>query len=270
MASRSGTRSTVTPMGRRSSSGRRDHDVRHQLRRRVAMACKGPPSDRGRAPMSWPHARHRPAHVDQALCRRCRRTRRPGGGRRARRPGGGFSLGAPTATGVAVRHPAEGPAARPAPWSTSGPTNTTPRSRHRSRTIPACRPRRSWRAGIRALTQAVAPDPNVLLSVPRADATGRPRLAGLERRRDPPGDCPHASIVIGDQDFVRLDHAAEMLGLFPDCRLAVLPRTKHTEVMQRPAAAAARARRAFPGLSAAGVTVVRWSCPPKNFVCSAA
>jgi hypothetical protein len=39
--------------------------------------------------------------------------------------------------------------------------------------------------------------------------------------------------VIGDQDFVRLDHAAEMLDLFPDCRLVVLPGTKHTEVMQR-------------------------------------
>ena len=42
-------------------------------------------------------------------------------------------------------------------------------------------------------------------------------------------------LLIGDQDFVRLDHAAEMLDLFPDCRLAVLPGTKHTEVMQRSA-----------------------------------
>ncbi len=40
-------------------------------------------------------------------------------------------------------------------------------------------------------------------------------------------------LVIGDRDFVRLDHAAEMLDLVPDCRLAVLPATKHTEVMQR-------------------------------------
>jgi pimeloyl-ACP methyl ester carboxylesterase len=41
-------------------------------------------------------------------------------------------------------------------------------------------------------------------------------------------------LVIGDRDFTRLDHAAEMLALFPDCGLAVLPRTRHTEVMQRP------------------------------------
>jgi len=39
--------------------------------------------------------------------------------------------------------------------------------------------------------------------------------------------------VIGDRDFVRLDHAAEMLDLFPNCRLAVLSATRHTEVMQR-------------------------------------
>jgi hypothetical protein len=33
--------------------------------------------------------------------------------------------------------------------------------------------------------------------------------------------------------FVRRDHTAEMLDLFPDRRLAVLPATRHTEVMQR-------------------------------------
>jgi hypothetical protein len=31
-------------------------------------------------------------------------------------------------------------------------------------------------------------------------------------------------IVMGDQDFVQLDHAAEMLGFFPDGRLAGLAR----------------------------------------------
>ena len=55
---------------------------------------------------------------------------------------------------------------------------------------------------------------------------------GSDRRRDPLGYRP-TFLVIGDRDFVRLDHAAEMLDLFPDCRLAVLPGTKHTEVMQR-------------------------------------
>ncbi|MCU1504348.1 MAG: alpha/beta hydrolase [Ilumatobacteraceae bacterium] len=40
-------------------------------------------------------------------------------------------------------------------------------------------------------------------------------------------------LVIGDQDFVRLEHAAEMLDLLTDCQLAVLPATRHTEITQR-------------------------------------
>jgi pimeloyl-ACP methyl ester carboxylesterase len=40
-------------------------------------------------------------------------------------------------------------------------------------------------------------------------------------------------LLIGDQDFVRIDHAAEMLGLIPGAQLAVLPGTRHMEVMQR-------------------------------------
>ncbi|TQM09612.1 alpha/beta fold hydrolase [Pseudonocardia kunmingensis] len=40
-------------------------------------------------------------------------------------------------------------------------------------------------------------------------------------------------LVIGDTDFVRIEHAAEMLGLIPHAQLAVLPATRHTEVVQR-------------------------------------
>jgi pimeloyl-ACP methyl ester carboxylesterase len=40
-------------------------------------------------------------------------------------------------------------------------------------------------------------------------------------------------LLIGDRDFVRVDHAAEMLGLIPGAQLAVLPGTRHMEVMQR-------------------------------------
>jgi pimeloyl-ACP methyl ester carboxylesterase len=40
-------------------------------------------------------------------------------------------------------------------------------------------------------------------------------------------------LVVGDRDFVRLDHPAEMLDLVPDCRLAVLPGIRQAEVMQR-------------------------------------
>jgi pimeloyl-ACP methyl ester carboxylesterase len=40
-------------------------------------------------------------------------------------------------------------------------------------------------------------------------------------------------LVIGDTDFVRIEHAAEMLELIPDAQLAVLPGTRHTELMLR-------------------------------------
>ena len=40
-------------------------------------------------------------------------------------------------------------------------------------------------------------------------------------------------LVIGDTDFVRIEHAAEMHELIPDAHLAVLPATRHTEVIQR-------------------------------------
>jgi len=41
-------------------------------------------------------------------------------------------------------------------------------------------------------------------------------------------------IVLGDNDFVRIEHAVELHELLPDARLAVLPGTRHTEVMHRP------------------------------------
>lgn len=39
-------------------------------------------------------------------------------------------------------------------------------------------------------------------------------------------------VLVGDHDFVRLDHATEMLELIPHAQLAVLPDTTHMGVMQ--------------------------------------
>ncbi|AKU16265.1 alpha/beta fold hydrolase [Luteipulveratus mongoliensis] len=39
-------------------------------------------------------------------------------------------------------------------------------------------------------------------------------------------------IIIGDTDFIRLEHAVEMKQLLPDAQLAILPGTKHTEVIR--------------------------------------
>jgi pimeloyl-ACP methyl ester carboxylesterase len=40
-------------------------------------------------------------------------------------------------------------------------------------------------------------------------------------------------LIVGDQDFVRLEHAALMLDLFPGAQLVVLPGTTHMQVIQR-------------------------------------
>ena len=40
-------------------------------------------------------------------------------------------------------------------------------------------------------------------------------------------------LLVGDTDFVRIEHAAEMLELIPDARLAVLPDTTHMDVTRR-------------------------------------
>jgi pimeloyl-ACP methyl ester carboxylesterase len=40
-------------------------------------------------------------------------------------------------------------------------------------------------------------------------------------------------MIIGDTDFVRLEHAVEMQNRLPDSQLAILPGTKHTEVIAR-------------------------------------
>lgn len=40
-------------------------------------------------------------------------------------------------------------------------------------------------------------------------------------------------LIIGDTDFVRIEHAAQMHSLIPDARLAILPDSRHMDVMRR-------------------------------------
>jgi pimeloyl-ACP methyl ester carboxylesterase len=40
-------------------------------------------------------------------------------------------------------------------------------------------------------------------------------------------------LAIGDRDFVRPAHAAEMAAMFPDAQLAVLPGTTHMSILRR-------------------------------------
>ncbi len=142
----------------------------------------------------------------------------------------GFSLGALTATGVAVRHPEK------VRRLVLAAVNIRPDGNHAEITAPEQDdprlPTEQEFAAWQAAYEAVAPDPGDFFTF-------------LERLQPVVHDWPGWTrdeirsvvaptlVVIGDRDFVRLDHAAEMLELFADSRLAVLPDTRHTEVMQR-------------------------------------
>src|SRR3954451_13246224 len=142
----------------------------------------------------------------------------------------GFSLGALTATGVAVHHPSK------VRRLVLAAVNIRPDGYHPEITAPEQNdprlPTEQEVATWKAAYEAVAPNPEDFFPF-------------LERMQPVVHDWPGWTddqvrsvkaptlLVIGDRDFVRLDHAAEMLELFPDSRLAVLPGTRHTEVMQR-------------------------------------
>lgn len=142
----------------------------------------------------------------------------------------GFSLGALTATGVAVRHPdrvrrlvlAAGNI-RPDgyPPEITAPEQDDPR-------LPTAQEFAAWQAAY----EAVAPNPGDFFPFLERMQPVVHDWAGWTDDEIRSVAAP-TLLIVGDRDFVRLDHAAEMLDLFPDCRLAVLPGTRHTEVMQR-------------------------------------
>jgi len=142
----------------------------------------------------------------------------------------GFSLGALTATGLAVRHPAKvkrlvlaASHIRPDGYhpEITAPEQDDPR-------LPTGEEFATWRAAY----DAVAPNPDDFEPFLERLQPVVHDFAGWTADEIRSITAP-TFLVIGDRDFVRLDHAAEMLDLVPDCRLAVLPATRHTEVMQR-------------------------------------
>jgi pimeloyl-ACP methyl ester carboxylesterase len=142
----------------------------------------------------------------------------------------GYSLGALTSTSLAVRHPAK---VRRLVLAAS---NIRPDGHHPEITAPEQDdprlPTEEEFAAWKADYEAVAPNPDGLFPFLERLQPVVHDMAGWTAD-EIRSITASTSLVIGDQDFVRLDHAAEMLGLFPDCRLAVLPATRHTEVMQR-------------------------------------
>jgi pimeloyl-ACP methyl ester carboxylesterase len=142
----------------------------------------------------------------------------------------GFSLGALTATSLALRHPAK---VRRIVLAASNiradgyhPEITAPEQNDPR--LPTEEEFARWKSAY----EAVAPNPQDLFPFLERLQPVVHDFAGWTADEIRSIAAP-TFLVIGDQDFVRLDHAAEMLDLFPDCRLAVLPDTRHTEVMER-------------------------------------
>ena len=142
----------------------------------------------------------------------------------------GFSLGALTATSLALRHPSKvrrlvlcASNIRPDGYhpEITAPEQNDPR-------LPTEEEFARWQADY----EAVAPNPGDFFPFLERMQPVVHDFAGWTADEIRSIAAP-TFLVIGDRDFVRLDHAAEMLDLFPDCRLAVLPATRHTEVMQR-------------------------------------
>jgi pimeloyl-ACP methyl ester carboxylesterase len=142
----------------------------------------------------------------------------------------GYSLGALTATSVAVRHPERVRrlvlAASNIRMDGYHPEITAPEQNDPR--LPTEAEFEQWHADY----DAVAPNPDDFFPFLERMQPVVHEFDGWTADEIRSISAP-TFLLIGDRDFVRLDHAAEMLDLFPDCRLAVLPDTRHTEVMER-------------------------------------
>lgn len=142
----------------------------------------------------------------------------------------GYSLGGLTATSLAVRHPTK---VRRLVLAAShiGPDGYHPEitaPEQDDPRLPTEEEFERWKADY----ESVAPDPDAFFAFLERLQPVVHDFAGWTTDEIRSISAP-TFLVIGDRDFVRLDHAAEMLDLIPECQLAVLPGTRHTEVMQR-------------------------------------
>jgi pimeloyl-ACP methyl ester carboxylesterase len=87
-------------------------------------------------------------------------------------------------------------------------------------------------AAMKAAYEATAPDPDHFF--PFLEKL-QPVVSAFEGWPDAAirGITAPTLLIVGDQDFVRLGHAALMLDLLPDAQLAVLPGTTHMQLMMQ-------------------------------------
>lgn len=151
----------------------------------------------------------------------------------------GFSLGAMVAFGAAIRHPAKvaSLSALGASYTFDGMQHDLIRLQREPGHVPSealipLLPTEEDFAAWRAAFEAVAPDPAAFdQSVERINVM----VSSWEgwAQADVAAIAAPVLLAIGDNDFVRIDHAAETVALLSDARLAVLPGTTHTGLLDR-------------------------------------
>lgn len=153
----------------------------------------------------------------------------------------GHSLGGMIATGVAIRHPGlvRSAAIVSAPYRLEGFLPELVRIQRDPTAVPApslvpLLPTEADFAAWKASFERSAPDPTAFDAILARLNTTLAEWPGWTEA-DLRAIRAKALVAIGDTDYVRVDHAAEMARLIPDARLAVLPGTTHFGIVQRSA-----------------------------------
>ncbi|MCU1344025.1 MAG: alpha/beta hydrolase [Acidimicrobiia bacterium] len=142
----------------------------------------------------------------------------------------GFSLGSLVATEIAVTHPAR------VGRLVLGSGHIRADGYHPEIQDPAQNspllPTQADFEAMRLAYEAVAPDPAQFFPFLERMQPVVSQFVGWSDAEIGRIDGP-TMLIVGDRDFVRLEHAALMLKVFPNAQLAVLPATTHMQVIRR-------------------------------------